>query len=243
MNHAVKIEQEGLPAITPPTPMAMIERAVNSGADIEVIERLMALQERWEKNIARREFDAAIAAAKAEIKPIPRTAMGHNNKKYADFAAIAREIDPITSKYGLTYRFSTVQTDKTIAVTCRLSHRAGHYEETTLCGPADASGSKNAIQAIGSTLTYLQRYGLVQMLGLAVADDDDGAAATKTNGNGNGNGYITDEQADTIRALLTETKSNVDVFLKWANAPSVSDIKASAYNFIIAKLEQKKKRP
>jgi hypothetical protein len=71
-----------------------------------------------------------------------------------------------------------VQTDR-ISVTCILSHRDGHSEETTLSGPPDASGNKNAIQAIGSTLTYLQRYSLVQALGLAAANDDDGRAAGK----------------------------------------------------------------
>jgi hypothetical protein len=104
-----------------------------------------------------------------------RNATGHNSKKYADFAGIARVIDPILGQHGLSYRFRTVQTDK-IAVTCILFGH-GHSEETTLSGPADASGSKNAIQAIGSTLTYLQRYSLVQMLGIAAGDDDDGKAA------------------------------------------------------------------
>ena len=87
-------------------------------------------------------------------------------------------VDPIITSHGLSYRFRTQQNDK-INVTCILSHKAGHYEETTLSGPADATGSKNAIQAIGSTLTYLQRYSLVQALGLAAANDDDGKSSGK----------------------------------------------------------------
>jgi hypothetical protein len=128
------------------TPMTMLEKAVSSGASLEMVEKLMALQERWEANQARKAFDEAIAAAKAEIKPVVRNATGHNSKKYADFSAIANAVDPIISKHGLSYRFRTNQTDR-IAVTCVLSHKAGHYEETTLAGPADASGSKNAIPA------------------------------------------------------------------------------------------------
>src|ERR1043166_3719179 len=143
------------------TPMDMVDRALTSGASIEIVEKMMGLQERWEANQNRKSFDAAIAAAKAEIPPIVRNASGHNAKKYADFAAIARVVDPIISKHGLSYRFRTTQNDK-INVTCVLSHKAGHYEETTLAGPADMTGNKNAIQAIGSTLTYLQRYSLVQ---------------------------------------------------------------------------------
>lgn len=160
------------------TPMDMLNRAITGGADLDVIEKLMNLQERYEAGSARKAFDKAIAAAKREIPPITRNAKGHNEKKYADFAAIARVVDPIISAHGLSYRFRTVQDDR-IHVTCILSHEDGHSEQTTLSGPADGSGNKNAIQAIGSTLTYLQRYSLVQMLGLAAAADDDGNAFGK----------------------------------------------------------------
>jgi hypothetical protein len=169
------IPQDEPSALVPVTPMDMLNRAVSSGASLDMVEKLMTLQERWEGNQARKAFDEAIAAAKAQIPPIERNATGHNNKRYANFAAIATVVDPILSQHGLSYRFRTTQTDK-ISVTCILSHKAGHSEETTLAGPADSSGNKNAIQAIGSTLTYLQRYSLVQMLGLAAAADDDGKA-------------------------------------------------------------------
>src|SRR5580765_553547 len=118
------------------TPMALIERALSNGADMALIDKFMEMQERWDVRNARKAFDEAIAAAKAEIKPIHRNATGHNSKRYADFSAIAEAIDPILSKHGLHYRFRTTQNDR-IAVTCILSHKAGHSEETTLTGPAD----------------------------------------------------------------------------------------------------------
>jgi hypothetical protein len=221
---------QSVPALV--TPMDMLDRAITSGADITILEKLMGLQERYEKNQARKDFDAAVAAAKAEIPPIIRNREGHGSRKYADFAAIAKVVDPIISRHGLTYRFRTQQ-DERIHVTCVLSHRAGHYEETTLSGPADASGSKNAIQAIGSTLSYLQRYSLVQMLGLAATDDDDGKAA-------GGGGTITDEQSETIKNLIGETKTDINKFLQWAGAESVSDIASAKYNDAITFLNAKK---
>jgi len=226
-----------LPTVVPNnaiTPMDMLNRAVASGADIEVLEKLMALQERYEKNQARKAFDEAVAAAKAELPSIIRNRTGHNNKKYADFHAIAREVDPIISKHGLSYRFRTTQNGQ-INVSCILSHKAGHYEENTLSGPADTTGSKNAIQAIGSTLTYLQRYSLVQALGLAASDDDD-ARATVTAG------PVNDKQAGEITDLLTQTKSDVTRFLKWVGAESASDIPASKYADCIAMLKAKQQK-
>ena len=56
----------------PTTPMEMLNRAVMSGATPETLEKLLALQERWEQNQARKAFDTAIAAARAKIPPIKK---------------------------------------------------------------------------------------------------------------------------------------------------------------------------
>lgn len=178
MSAAIQLREDPTPVRSNTiNPMQMVQQALDSGAGIEVLTKLMDLQERWEKTQARKDFDEAIAAAKAEIKPVARNKKGHNDKRYADFAAYAREVDPILASVGLSYRFRTEQDDR-IKVTCILSHKSGHSETNTLAGPADSSGSKNAIQAIGSTLTYLQRYTLTQALGLAASDDDDGRQST-----------------------------------------------------------------
>lgn len=230
MNQVARIEPE-LPTVA--TPMAMIERAVAAGASIETIEKLMGLQERFEANQARKAFNEAISEAKARVRPVVRNKTGHNSKKYADFAAIASAVDPILADLGLSYRFRTEQGER-INVTCILSHRDGHQETTTLAGPPDASGSKNAIQAIGSTLTYLQRYSLVQMLGLAASDDDDGKA-------GGVGATITDDQATQIQKLVLESGANVAAFLNYMKAESISDIPAAKFAEAKSMLEQKKR--
>jgi len=213
------------------TPLDMLNRAVSSGADIAILEKLMALHERWDANQARKAFDEAVAAAKKQIPPITRNATGHNAKKYADFAAIARVVDPIIGAHGLSYRFRTTQTDR-ISVTCILSHKAGHSEETTLSGPADTSGSKNAIQAIGSTLTYLQRYSLVQMLGLAAGNDDDGKAAGDSE-------PITQEQLADLIALADDVGADKEAFCKYFNVASLADIQAKDFKRAVAALQKK----
>lgn len=217
------------------TPMDMLEKAVSSGAGIEVIGRMMDFQERWEKNRARKAFDEAISLAKAGIPPITKNAKGHNDKRYANFAAIASTVDPILSQHGLSYRFRTTQTDKAISVTCVLSHRDGHSEETTLSGPADTSGSKNAIQAIGSTLTYLQRYSLVQMLGLAASEDDDGKA-------GAAGGTITDAQVLDLRELIEAVGANEVQTCKVFKIERLADLPAAKYQEAVTRLNEYGKR-
>ncbi len=193
--------------------------ATNPEISPERVERFIAMHDGMEAKRSKLAFSNAIAQAKAKIAetPIIKNATGHNSKRYADFSAYAKVVDPVLASFGLIYRFRTVQSDK-ISVTCVLTGH-GHEEENTLSGPADASGSKNAIQAIGSTLTYLQRYTLVQALGLAASDDDDGAAMgagdrisdaqfDDDDGAAMGAGdRISDAQFDELSALIDETKS------------------------------------
>lgn len=168
------------------TPMAVLQRAVTSNASVEVIERLMGLQERWEKNQARKAFDEAMAKAKVEIPVITknkkvdfesRRTDTRTNYSYEDFGEIVRVITPILGKHGLSVRHRTVNQADTVTVTCITSHEFGHSEENTLTAKIDLSGNKNPIQAIGSVVTYLQRYTTKAALGLAAAEDDDGRGA------------------------------------------------------------------
>lgn len=168
------------------TPMQMLQIAVSKGADLEYLQKLMDLQERWEKNLARKAFDAAISAAKPKIKPILKnrevdftSQRGRTNYVYEDFAQVASQVDPVLAEHGLSYRHRSVQNGKTMTITCVLSHREGHFEETSLSADNDESGNKNSIQAVGSVATYLQRYTLKLALGLAAAKDDDARSAAK----------------------------------------------------------------
>lgn len=239
MSAAEKIQSAEIVPIQPPvdiTPMSMLDRAVASGASIETIERLIAAKERWDSHQSRKAFDEAIAAAKAEIKPVARSAKGHNSKYYADFASIARAVDPIISKHGLSYRFRSEQGDR-INVTCILSHKQGHSEETTLSGPPDTTGNKNAIQAIGSTLTYLQRYSLVQALGLAASNDDDGKQA--------GGDLVTEEQVGELVAMIDDIGgAKADAlkkgFLKYMQVETLAEIPAKRFNDALTALANKR---
>ena len=222
---AVAEAQPGPVMLPATTPLTMIERAIEKGADVAMIEKLMELQERHERSIGRRAFDQALAKAKAEIPPIIKNRhVAYDNKgggktdyRHEDLAEIARTVDPILSRYGLSYRFRTAQGQDGITVTCVISHEAGYAEETTLKGGADTSGGKNAIQAVGSAVTYLQRYTLKAALGLAAAQDDDGKATDARPGREN----ITMEQWQELRGLIERAGIDEDVVLKAARVSAL----------------------
>jgi ERF superfamily len=160
------------------TPMGMIEQAIQGKADVAILERLMSLQERWEANEAKKDFDQAMAAAKANIPPIPKDTPG-NFGKFASLDSITKAVTPALAAEGLHHRFTSDFDGRNIIISCIISHKRGHREVNRLPSGPDASGGKNAIQAIGSACTYLERYTLLLALGLAPAKEDDGQAAGK----------------------------------------------------------------
>jgi hypothetical protein len=212
------------------TPVQMAYQLISSGADFASVKEMMALSKELAADQARRAFDEAVSSAKAEIPTIAKNAKGHNNKAYANFAAYAEALKDVLARHGLSYRFRTEQTDR-ITVTCVLSHKGGHFEENSLSGPADTSGSKNAIQAIGSTLTYLQRYTLIQALGLAASDDDDGRSSELE-------GPITAEQATQLREKIDEVGADIQRFCNRWNIEALPDLPASKFSDVMVSLDR-----
>lgn len=166
-------------------PLMILQQAVAAGnLSVEVMERLMGLAERYEKNVARKAYDHAMAAIREDLPTIIKdrevdytSSKGRTNYKFEDLASVTKAVSPVMAKHGLSFRWRTSSDNGIVSVTCIISHADGHSEETTLHAKPDDSGSKNAIQAIGSAVTYLQRYTLKAALGIAAENDDDGQAA------------------------------------------------------------------
>ena len=171
------------PSAVAVTPMAMLQLAVEKGANVEQLERLMALQERWEKNEARKAFAVALVAFKADPPEVLKkvaVSFGADAKKTAYKHAALDDASSIIgahlSKFNLAHRWDYARTESNnIKVTCILTHVLGHSESVYMDAPADTSGSKNPVQAIASTTSYLERYTLFMVCGVAPKNvDDDG---------------------------------------------------------------------
>lgn len=236
MNTVVESGQAQVLNLPVVTPMSMIERAVERGADVAMIEKLMELQERNERNIGRRAFDQALAAAKAEFGPIMKSGkVSHGQGKTAfeheTLADIENAIAAPMARYGLHYRFRTHQGDR-ITVTCVIAHKDGHSEEISLAGSPDTSGAKNSIQAVGSTVTYLQRYTLKAALGLAAAADDDGRVSDQRIGNEN----ISADQWRELTDLIERAGIDESVVLTAAKVSALDFLPARDFDKIKNKL-------
>ena len=152
---------------------------------MEKLSQLLDVKDRWEKEEARKAFVAAMAEFKRNPPEVLKTqtvdfttGRGRTHYKFANLGTVAPAVGSSLADYGLHYDWRTIQAPGGVTVTCVLTHRDGHSEQTSLTALSDDSGNKNSIQQIGSTITYLQRYTLMAITGLAAQDtDDDGAAA------------------------------------------------------------------
>jgi hypothetical protein len=172
--------------------LAVIERAARDpNTDIDKLERLFALRERIEERAAKQAFIEAKIAMRPELPEI--TMKGHiiirdrqkadviiQDTPFARFEDIHEAVMPILTAHGFDLSFRNgLSPDGKVRVTTILSHCDGHEEETHFDLPHDGSGSKNSVQAVGSSTSYGKRYGVLSILNIKVAgEDDDGQAAS-----------------------------------------------------------------
>ena len=164
------------------TPMEVLHRAIEAGTSVDQLAQLLALQERWEANEARKAFNSAMARFKANPPRISKNKdvkFGQTEYSHATLDHVTEALTEAMSKVGISHKWSVKQEGAQISVACVLTHDMGHSETTTLSALPDTSGSKNSIQAIGSAVTYLQRYTLLAATGCAATSDDDGAGTSE----------------------------------------------------------------
>lgn len=163
----------------PADPMiSMIERIVlDPNADLEKLERMLAMKERHDAANAKAAFDMAFARASSQFPDIPLNGLNeHNKKPYALLKDILGKTRPVLAKHGFALSFSTEVNDREVIVTAELSHENGHTKRNSLPLPRDTGAGRNAVQAVGSSQTYGQRYTAQAILGLSLGEDteDDG---------------------------------------------------------------------
>jgi hypothetical protein len=167
------------------------------------------------------------------LKTQEKTGAG-GSYKYEDLATIAKIVDPILAAHGLNYRYKS-ESNGEVKVTCVISHRDGHCEENSLTSKPDTSGSKNGIQALGSAVTYLQRYTLKLALGIATSKDDDGAAGGRP-----WEECITDEQWNELSRLIEEVKADPIKFCTFLKVEALTELPASRFEYAKRALEAKR---
>jgi len=216
--------------------VSLVQMAMQKNYDPEFIKQMMDLQERNDTRIAKQAYHQAMAEFKVNL---PRVVKDKENKQYksmyASESALLNTINPELSKYGLSASYSFPDAEENILkVTCTITHKAGYSESVTLPGPIDTSGSKNPLQQVKSTVTYLRKATFEAITGIATSDpkaDDDGNSSGDIE-------YITlDQQTEINDAIADLYTDGGKKFLKFLEVESVETIPLKKYKEALAALK------
>lgn len=125
------------------------------------------------------EIATALSKAQALIKPASKDSDNPFFKsKYADLAAVFEVIREPLSTNGLALTQHPSADGNIVTLETILLHSSGQWMGSILTMVAKDAGP----QAIGSCITYLRRYAVSAIVGIASEEDDDGNNATIVKG-------------------------------------------------------------
>jgi hypothetical protein len=241
------------------TPLTLLKMAVEGGADIEKLTKLMELQERWENRQAQKAYVVALSRFQSIVPSIrkrknvkfdTKDGSGTVDYNYAPLGDIDEQIKIPMFECGLSKDWTFSETKEgrdtsgrdivLITATCHITHVNGFSKENSFSGYPDASGKKNLIQQKASTIQYLMRYTLLGALGIATADDDiDGRVGKQADE------PIDSEQTAKLNKLLGElpgsVADNTHRFLAFLKVESLGDLLGKDYKKALSALDTYKK--
>jgi len=211
--------------------------STDPSSDVSKLERLIALYERVQAQQARTAYYAALAELQPELPEIEehggiKDKLGDVQSTYALWEDVQAAIKPVLARHGFALTFAIAHSDGKLAVTGKLSHRQGHVEETTMILPLDTTGSKNSVQAHGSSVSYGMRYTARALLNLTSRGlDDDGVAA--------GTAFISEGQLEALRLLIERAGADEERFCHFIKVDTLEQLPARRYRQAEQLLQQK----
>ncbi len=227
-------------ATRPDTPLSILSMAVSKGCDPDALDKLLALQERWEANQARKLFAEAMHECQSEMPRIVRDKENTQTRsRYGSLERVQEKSQPIYSKHGFSLSYGEVDCtrDGWKRTVCDVRHVGGHCERYHLDLPLDgigakgnAIGSMNPIQAAISTMSYGQRKLLCLIFNITLTNEDDDGQAMSV---------VSEEQIAILKDWIFKTRSNLAAFLKWADVDALEKFPASKFNDAMAFFHRK----
>ena len=225
----------------------LMHYALERGADVGALEKLVDLHERVTKREAALEFARAMAAFQAACPPIKKDSTakiatrggGSYSYTYAELDSIAGTVNPILRDNGLSYTWNSSVDEKGLMLTCDciVRHINGHSETSRFTLPIANDSAMSAQQKVAAALTFAKRQSLTAALGLVTTDEDTDAVTREVDTT-----PITDEQLTTLEELIDDAEIDGPRFLKFLGVTKLAELPRA--RFVEAKnaIAEKKRR-
>ncbi len=162
----------------------MITTAIKEKVDVGVMERFLLMRKELKAEYAKEQFDKAMAGFQGECPVIKKTkkVMNKDGKSvryvYAPIDSIVEQVKDMLAKYGLSYTIKVRNNGKEMTVVCRVTHKAGHSEDSEFEVPLSSEEYMSDVQKFGARSTFAKRYAFCNAFGIMTGDDDDDAQST-----------------------------------------------------------------
>ena len=218
---------------------AVVEKGIST-ENVAAMKELVGLYERMEDRGAKQAFTSAMTALQSELpKVVAKSAIpgkdGTIRSTFANYETIMDAIEPYLNKHGFSVSFTIKFDDKRLIAVCRMRHAQGH-EESNEFGVRIGNGPPGCseAQADGAARSYARRGALCDALNIVVDHDDD----ARVDGS-----VITPEQAKSIRDRAKSCGADEGRLLRFANADTYEEIRATKFAAVDEVLRKKEQAP
>lgn len=157
-------------------PQDLLALAVQKGADVATIERLMVVRTQLKQERSKEAYFAALAGFQAEcpvIKKKRRVVIpGGANYAYAPLEQIVPQVQPLLDKYGFSHQEDSDITEGWVTAIVTITHREGHSETKRFKVPSETKAGMSPQQKYGAAMTFATRYAFCAALGIRTGDQD-----------------------------------------------------------------------
>jgi len=228
------------------SPTTLIEKAIAGGANLEQLEKVLLMQERWEKNQAKKAFNAAMVEVHKNIPVIVKSLDNNQtHSKYASLDIIVSKTKAIYTAEGFSISFYEGETSKEnhIRICADVTHCLGHKEQYHYDVPLDGKGIKGntnmtSIHAKASSTSYARRYLMCMVWNIPTGDDTDG---NMTDGN-MPEEKITAEQVKELADELHVVNIDLNKFYAYFKINDIQELPKTRFKAAKIAIEQVKKR-
>ncbi len=156
---------------------ALISQAIDKGLSVDTMERLLSMRRELKEEQAREAFTTALGQFQRDCPVIVKTKIvlskdGSVRYKFAPLDGITSQIKKPCADNDLSYSWDTTPTEGNMVVTCKVTHKMGHSENSTMQIPVDKDGYMTAPQKVLSAVTFAKRNTLLNAFGITTADED-----------------------------------------------------------------------
>lgn len=160
------------------SPTDLLRLAVEKGADVGTIERLMAVRRELQAAEAKKAFDESMGRFQAECPTIVKSknVMEKNSDsvryRFAPLDHIVKVVRPLLQQYGFSYQIDAEVESGWVKAACRVTHNLGHSETSSFKVPVDPKSFMSEPQKFASALTFAKRYAFTNAFGILTGDHD-----------------------------------------------------------------------